>query len=163
MKGPIPDQLYTDPCDLDLDECMMEEYYYSTFPRPPFHILNQTINLNIYGEPATLADEDAAYTTLTPPIPIFVQLSPHDEDLNRYGYDRKREAIAWFSTKILRDRGIQPKVGDRIDCIYKDALNNQVLEHFIINELTPMEFLRQSLTPYQYNAALDKTQKAKQP
>ncbi|MCG8435864.1 MAG: hypothetical protein MJA83_17715, partial [Gammaproteobacteria bacterium] len=152
MKGAVPQQFFTDQCDTDLDECLVEEFYFSNFPRPNFLILDQTTPKNIYGEPADLAAENA-YTLLDPPMPIFIQLDPEEELLDRYGYDRKREAVAWFSAKILRDRNIQPKVGDRIECEYSDALGGLVVEHFIINEISPTEFFRQSRNPYQYNAA----------
>lgn len=162
MKCGIPQQFYVDPCDTDLDECLLEEFYYSTFPRPRFLILDQTVAKNIYGEPESLADEDA-YSLLDPPIPIFIQLEPEEELLDRYGYDRKREALAWFSSKILRDRGILPKVGDRLECEYSDPLGNTIVEHFIINEISPTEFFRQNRNPLQYAAAIDRTHKAKKP
>ncbi len=162
MEGDVPQQLFCDITDTDLDECLIEELFFSMIARHPFHVLDETVNKNIYGEPAALADENA-YTTLDPEIPIHIELDPEEEDLLKYGYDRQREAVFWFSSKIMRDRSISPKVGDRIDVAYKNPLGLTVLEQFIINEISFEDFQRQTLVPTMLGAAGNRTQKAKKP
>lgn len=156
-------QLFTEQIDICTDEEMVEEMYWSMIGRHPFHILDQTITKNIYGEPATEADIDGAYTTLDPEIPIHIKLDPDEEYLEKYGYHRKRDMIAWFSSKILRDRGLNPKVGDRIDFRYTDSSGGATLEHFIITETSTTDFLRHNRVPYQLNVGCMRTQFKKQP
>lgn len=151
--------LFTDRVDTDTDEEMVEEMYYSMIKRHPLHILDQTAPKNIYGEPVS----EPVYTTVNPPIPIHIKLDPEVEELNKYGYDRIRDAILWFSSKILRDRSIQPKVGDRVDFVYLDEAGQTVVDHLEIHEISPFDFVRQGAVPYQVNAAADRTQKAKLP
>ena len=153
-----PEQLFVCANDRKIDEAMIEEFYWSTIKSHPFHVLDQTKPLNIYGEP----EEEPFYTTVDPPIPIHIKVDPEEEELARYGYDRTREAILWFSRKILTDRCLVPKVGDRVDFIYTVETGITVAEHLIINEISPMEFRAQTGYPFQISAAANRTHKAKQ-
>lgn len=154
------DQLFVDDVDQTTDEEMVEEMYYSMIARHPYYVLDQAIALNIYGEPNTESDIDGAYTTVDPQFPFHVKLDPETEELEKYGYDRKRECVVWFCTKILKDIGIVPKVGDRFDFMFLTADRvTQVREHFIITEISDWDFIRQSKDSYQVSAAADRTQK----
>ena len=93
-------------------------------------------------------------------MPVQIKLDPEEEELSKYGYDKQREAIIWFCSKILRDRGLSPKVGDRIDFRFNNELGNEVVEHLIINEISPWDFQRQTTVPYQVTAAANRTHKA---
>ena len=154
-----PDLLFTDSVDSDTDEDMIEEMYWSMIQRHPLHILDQTAAKNIYGEP----ESEPSYSTISPDIPIHIKLNPEEELLDKYGYDRVRDAIAWFSSKILRDRGLAPKDGDRIDFTFVNETGATVVEHFEILEISPWDFVRQAKVPYQITVAMDRTHKAKQP
>ena len=91
------------------------------------------------------------------------KLDPEEEELNRYGYDRTREVIILMSRKILYDNNLQPKVGDRIDFTYRNALGAVINEHLIINELSPVDFQRQLVDNYSFGAAGNRTHKLYQP
>jgi len=156
---PAFELMYVSETDRETDEEMIEELYYSEIQRHPLHILDQTQPKNIYGEP----EGEPVYTTVDPPIPIHIKLDPEEEILEKYGYDRKREAMIWFCAKILRDRDIHPKDGDRVDFIFTNDAGQTVLEHLIINEISPVDFSRQSQNSYQVTAAANRTHKAKKP
>lgn len=151
--------LFSQVEDHSIDEAMVEEMYFSMIQRHPFYILNQTAAKNIYGEPTG----EPSYTTLSPPIPIHVKLDPGEEDLSRYGYDNTRHAIVSFSAKILRDRSLVPKVGDRIDFIYSNNNGQTVIEHLILTQCSQTDFQRQTRNPYHVTAAADRTEKAMRP
>jgi len=154
-----PALLFADVIDTATDEAMVEELYWSMIQRHPLHILDQTKTKNIYGEPT----EEPSYKTVSPSIPIHIKLNPEEEELNKYGYDRTRDAIAWFSKKILEDIGLSPKVGDRIDFTFQTELGATVVEHFEIHEISLEDFARQIGYAYQVTAAMDRTHKAKMP
>jgi hypothetical protein len=134
--------------------------------RHPFYVHDVTAGNNIYAEPSGNPETGAVHPTYTlfePAFPFQVKLNPEEEELDRYGYDRKREALVSFSTKILRDLNLEPKVGDRFDFIFASTLGSQVREHFEILEISPVDFQRQTLIPTQVVAAADRTHKAKKP
>lgn len=158
---PWKEQLFTDACDIKVDECMVEEMYYSMIGRHELHILDDAGTVkNIYGEPAL--GETPQYTQ-TVTIPMHIKLDPEAEELDRFGYDRTREAVVWFSRKILKDLGIDPKVGDRIDFTYRSTLGSVINEHLIINEISLWDFQRQAKHFYQITAACNRTHKLYQP
>ena len=151
---------FVDPKDQETDECLIEELYFAHIARCPIHILNHAAsNVNIYGEPSG----DPVYDVTFEDVPVHIELDPEAEILDRYGYDRNRNALIAFSIKILRDLSLSPKVGDRIDFKYLNELDLQVTEHLIINEISPWDFVRQQKTPYQVIAAADRTHKLFEP
>ncbi len=114
-------------------------------------------SLNLYGEPVV----EPSYVAVSPQIPIHIKLDPEVEELEKYGYDRKREAIIWFAAKILRDRSISVKVGDRVNFTFVNEIGATVVEQFEIHEISPVDFARQSKNHYHVSAAADRTHKAK--
>lgn len=152
------DQLFADPRDVLTDECMVAEMYYSHIARFPLHILDQTQGTDLYGDPA---DEPVYSRTIE--LPIYVKLDPEEEELNKYGYDRTREFILWFSRKILHDLNIEPKVGDRVDFAYRSPTGDIINEHLIINEISPVDFQRQLIDHYSVTAAGNRTHKRYNP
>lgn len=152
-----PGQLFTSARDALVDECMVEEMFSSMIAKHPFHVLNQTKGTDLYGDPSGEPVYDQTFE-----IPVQVKLDPEVEDLNKYGYDRTREAILWFSRKIMKDLSITPKVGDRLDYTYRTPTGEVVNEHLIINEISP-EFQRQSTQYYQLFAAANRTHKLYKP
>lgn len=156
---PAYELLFTEEVDSDTDQDMVEEMYWSMIQRHPLHILDQAASKNLYCEP----EGEPSYTTVDPPIPIHIKLDPEEEILDKYGYDRIRDAVIWFSSKILRDRSIQPKVGDRVDFVYLNEAGGTVVEHLEIHEISSWDFARQAKIPYQITVAADRTHKSKKP
>jgi len=153
------DQLFADPRDVLTDECMIEEMYFSHLAKHPLHILNQSKEgTDLYGDPKNEPIYDK-----TVEMPMLIKLDPEVEELNKYGYDRTREVVIWFSRKILHDLSVDPKVGDRIDYTYRTAINAVVNEHFIINEISPTDFQRNLIDNYSVVAAGNRTHKLYQP
>lgn len=153
------EQLFADPRDTQLDECMLEELYYSSFARHPLHIFDNTVDADLYGDP--LSEKNLYPTTVT--IPMLIKTDPEEEDLSKYGYDRTREFIIWFSRKILHDNGVNPKVGDRIDFTYRSPVGTIINEHIIINEVSPVDFVRSTIDHISISAAGNRTQKRYNP
>lgn len=156
IKEKALEQLFVDDIDTDTDEEMVEEMYFSMVGRHAWYQLDQEVLLNIYGEP----EAEPVYVKVIPDIPIQIKLDPEAEELNKYGYDRTREAVIWFCRKILRDRNLSPKDGDRIDFQFKTETGLTVIEHLIINEISPWDFQRQGSQFYQIQAAANRTHKA---
>lgn len=155
-----PGQLFADPRDTLTDECMVEEMYFSHLAPHRLHILDQSANggTDLYGDPA----KEPVYSQ-TYKLPMLIKLDPEEEELNKYGYDRTREFMIWFSRKICHDLGIVPKVGDRIDMTYRDPVGAIINEHIIINEISPVDFQRQLIDHYSILAAGNRTHKLYQP
>ena len=159
---------FVDDVDKATDEAMIEEMYWSMIQRHTLYVIDQTesgAEPNLYGEPsedpeqgAMSPDYDAGHT-----FPMQIKLDPEEEELNKYGYDRTRDAIIWMSTKILRDLGISPKVGDRIDFTFITELGATVVEHLEITDASAWDFARQAGAPYQVTYSAVRTHKAKQP
>jgi hypothetical protein len=147
-------QLFTEVGDVLVDECMVEEAYYSMIPRFRLHILNQTKEgTDLYGD----AKREPIYDR-TILIPINIELRPQESLLTKYGMDEKREAIATFSKKICHDLGYEPKVGDRIDFTYRTSGGAVVNEHFIIVQMAASDFQRQLIDNFTLTAGLERTQ-----
>ncbi len=129
-----------------------------SFSNQPETTLNFKIySLNLYGEPVV----EPTYTVVSPQIPIHIKIDPEAEELEKYGYDRTRDAIIWFSAKILRDAGLSPKVGDRVNFTFTNEAGSTVLEQFEIHEASPVDFARQSKSHYHVGCAADRTHKTK--
>lgn len=92
-------------------------------------------------------------------IPIHIKLDPETEELDKYGYDRKRDALLYFSVPILEEVGLSPKVGDRVDFDFTH-LGISIVEQFELHEVSPVDFQRQTEYSYTVVAAVDRTQKA---
>lgn len=152
------EQLFVDPRDALTDECMVAEMYYSHIARHKLYILDQAAGTDLYGDPV----DEPRYTQIVE-LPIHIKLDPEQEELNRYGYDRTREVILWFSRKILHDLDIVPKVGDRVDFTYRSPTGSIINEHIIINELSPVDFQRQLIDYYSMSGAGNRTHKKYQP
>lgn len=159
MNDPAFNLLFVEDVDRETDEGMVEEMYYSMVQRHPYYVLDQEVALNLYGEP----EGEPSYRQITPDIPIQVKIDPEAEELNKYGYDRTRDALLSFSAKILRDSDLMPKVGDRLDYVFKDANGSEVIEHLELHEVSAADFSRQTLVSYQMTAAADRTHKAMKP
>lgn len=146
-------QKFVDPVDVAADEALVEELYWSQISRPAWYQIDQSIEKNIYGEPVDQATIDAAYTLVTPSIPIHIKLNPEQEYLEKYGYDRQRDAVLWFCQKILRDRGLaSPKNGDIVIFAFEDNSGETVAEYFEIQGSSPVDFQRQTFNSYQISA-----------
>lgn len=153
------DLCFADPCDQVLDEQMIEEMYWSHIARHKLHILNHAATgADLYGDP----DGEPVYDQ-TVELPVHVKLDPEEEELNRYGYDRNRDAILWFSRKIVRDLSIEPKVGDRLDFTYRTPSGSVVNEHLIITEISYADFQRQNSDYYQISASANRTERLYKP
>ena len=162
----IPDLLFQCPEDVAVDECLIAELFWSSMQKHPFYVIDQTAGTNIYGEPSgdpELAPIGPVYTLIEPSFPFHIKLDPEAEDLSRYGYDRTRDCLASFSTQILRSINLEPKVGDRFDFVFNSPTGNQVVEHFEIHEISPVDFMRNTLVPATLVAAADRTHKARKP
>jgi len=159
--------LFTEVLDTDVDEEMVAEMYWSMVQRHPLFIIDQAAGNNIYGEPSgdpELGPIQPSYAASDPvELPMHIKLDPEEELLNKYGYDRVRDAVVWMSSKILRDLSLNPKVGDRIHFTYVDAAGSTILEQLEIHEASPFDFVRQAKVPYQVTYACDRTHKEKQP
>ena len=165
MADPAFELMYTDQDEVDLEEELIEEYYYSSIQRHEFLVLTQPggSGLNIYGEPGGDPETAAIGPTYSSggSIPIAIKLDPEEELLDRYGYDRTRDAICWFSRKIMDDLGINPKVGDRINFSYVVDTGSTVVEQLIINEVSPVDFQRQTKVAFNISAACNRTHRDK--
>lgn len=148
-------QLFIEDVDRQTDERLVEEMFFSMVARHPYYQLDQTAAKNIYGEPSG----EPSYTRIRPLLPIHVKLDPEKAELDKYGYDRDREVLFFFCNKILRDRELKPKVGDRIDFLFTDVNGVTTVEHLIINQCSAEDFSRQQKVPYQMVAAGNRTHK----
>lgn len=159
-KNKCVDQLFADPRDTLTDECMVEELYFSHLARHRLHVLNQGANggADLYGDPKQEPVYDKTFE-----LPMLIKVDPEEEELNKYGYDRSREFMIWFSRKILHDLDLAPKVGDRIDMTYRTPTGDVVNEHIIINEISPADFQRQLIDYYSLLAAGNRTHKRYKP
>ena len=161
-----PDLLFTCQDDIDTDQCIVQEFFYSHFRKHPYYIVDQSIAKNIYGEPAgdpEVAEVSPVYTVADPLFPFQIKLNPEEEELNKFGYDRTRDALVIFSFQLMRSISIAPKVGDRFDFVFTNESDLQVVEHFEILEISPVDFQRQTKVPTQIVAAADRTYKSKKP
>ena len=149
---PHPDQLFVDPRDVLTDETMVEEMYYSTFARHPYYVLDQSDGVDLYGD----ASAEPVYSVKVD-MPMLVRLDPEEQLLSKYGIDKKRAAIIWFSRKICHDLGVMPKIGDRIDFAYRTAAGSLVNEHLILNAPSAKDFQRQLIDHYSYIAPAERT------
>lgn len=154
-----PELLFVEQQDTETDEAILEEMYLSTFQRHPYYVLDRTATLNIYGEP----ENEPIYTSVSHLFPFHIKLKPEEQELTRYGFDRTRDALIHFSSKIQRDRGVLPKIGDRFDFVWLNPLGQTVVDHFEILELSSHDFVRQVKVPYQLFGAASRTQKARKP
>lgn len=146
-------QLFADPRDELTDECMVEEMYYSHLSRHPLHILNQSQEgTDLYGDPKNEPIYDK-----TVEMPMLVKLDPEETYLDKYGLDRKREAVIWFSRKICKDLNVLPKIGDRIDFTYRTPSGSVVNEHLILTQISPWDFQRQLVDHYNFIAGAERT------
>ena len=149
-----PDQLFVDPRDEITDESMLEEMYWSMLSQHHLYILNTGSGTDLYGDPASEPVYDSSVQ-----MPMLIKLDPEEQVLDKYGFDRKREAVIWMSRKICHDLGLVPKIGDRIDFTYRTAVGGIVNEHLILNEFSAKDFQRQLVDHYQYVGAADRTLK----
>ena len=150
------EQLFNSDLDKNTDNALLVEFFWSTISRYTFLINDQTVTKNIYGEPAA----EPVYTE-TAAIPVHVKLDPEVELLEKFGYDRTRDAMFFLSTSILSTAGINPKVGDRINFTFTEPGGSGVVEHMEIMEISPESFVRQKGYPFQVAGALKRTHKAK--
>ena len=149
-------QLFNSDLDKDTDASLVAEFYWSTISRYTILVLDQTAAKNILGEPTA----EPSYSE-TDAIPVHMKLDPEEEWLIKFGYDRTRDAACFFSSKILADASLSPKVGDRINFSFTNEAGGSVVEHFIIMEISPESFVRQKGYPFQVAAALKRTHKKK--
>lgn len=152
------DQLFASPRDVLTDEAMVTEMYYSHIARHRLFVLDQSAGTDLYGDPAA----EPVYSTIVE-MPIHIKLDPEEEELIKYGYDRTREVVMWFSRKICYNLEIIPKVGDRVDFTFRNPLGGVVNEHFILNEFSSADYQRQLLDYYSFTAAGNRTHKRYQP
>lgn len=155
---PYFEQLFTDPRDVITDENMVEEMYYSHLSKHRLMILDRTSGVDLYGDPAT----EPVYSNIVE-MPMFIKLDPEETILNKYGMDRRREALIWFSRKICHKLEVTPTIGDRVDFTYRTPSGAVINEHLIINEISPWDFQRQLIDHYSFVSAADRTHKKYQP
>ena len=87
--------------------------------RYPYHVLKslaeQPHETNIYNEIDYEDSLELAEYHDPVHMPLVVVLEPEQDLLDRFGLDEPMEALAVASQKIMRDMGINPKIGDRFD------------------------------------------------
>jgi hypothetical protein len=138
----IPKQLYLD-LDQDLRTVLVYdgEQFALKYSRRPYYVLIQDDELNIYAEPIRrmVRYNDAVL------IPFRLRLEPTEDELNKWGMDEKRDAMATFCRYLMEtEYDVEPKIGDRFGHRFLHPGGTTVEEQFEIKDVKRTDGWRDS-------------------
>ncbi len=161
-----PDEIPVDPVEIGATQYATEVQLLAADPADGTRAYAQdTTNFFVRSANEWISDiGEPIYHKFTAPdpypddIPIHIKLEPEVELLDRYGYDRVRDALVYFCIPILDKVKLTPKVGDRLDFNFTST-GVSTIEHLEIHEISSVDFQRQTGVPYTLVAAADRTHK----
>jgi len=158
----VAEQLYKDLSkDLVVTMRIDGELFGKKYTRRPFRSLRQDDqDLNIYSEKRSRSE------TYDDPVnvPFRLQLNPSEDDLNKYGLEQKRDALAVFSRYLMESVfEVIPKIGDRFDHEYNEDNGTTRVEQYEIKEVKRTDYWRDSGEFLRYVVLASKATKAPVP